>query len=151
VSSQPNASDQRTKATKGSVQIKNSNGRLQLVFSHDGRRHYLSTGLADIPVNRKVAAFKANIIEEDIFYDRFDPSLEKYRTDKNSGAVLSTFTPVTPIHKPKPSLGGLWDKYQQFKEPSVSANTLSRDYERYRSHITKLPTQSLDDAVQIRD
>jgi hypothetical protein len=38
------------KASKGTVQIKNSNERLQLVFSYTGKRHYLSTGFtAHIP------------------------------------------------------------------------------------------------------
>ena len=120
------------------------------MFSYGGRQHYLSPGLADSLINRKVAAFKASIIEEDIVYQRFDSTLEKYKSEKNSGAALSPFTPITPIQKPKPSLGELWNRYEQFKEPSVSANTMSRDYDRYRSHITKLPTESLDDAVQIR-
>jgi len=55
MSSQPNASHQRPKAIKGSVQIKTSNDRLQLVFSYGGRRHYLSTGSADTPVNCRLA------------------------------------------------------------------------------------------------
>jgi len=33
----------------------------------------------------------------------------------------------------------------------VSVNTVSRDYDRYRSHLAKLPSQSLEDAVGIRD
>ncbi|MGK7938041.1 MAG: site-specific integrase, partial [Xenococcaceae cyanobacterium] len=33
------------KASKGSVVIINSNGRLQLRFSYCGKRHYISIGL----------------------------------------------------------------------------------------------------------
>ncbi len=40
---------------KGSVQIKVSNGPVQLVFSHAGKRHYLSTGLGESKLNRKAA------------------------------------------------------------------------------------------------
>jgi Arm DNA-binding domain len=50
MSFQPKTPERQPKASKGSVQIKNSNGRIQLVFSYSGRRHYLSTGLTDTPV-----------------------------------------------------------------------------------------------------
>ena len=60
----------RTKSSKGSVQIKNSNGRLQLVFSHPlvnpqgelkSKRFYLSTGREDTSVNRHLAAALAGL------------------------------------------------------------------------------------------
>jgi len=59
-------------AGKGSTQIKVSNGCLQLVFSHAGKRHYLSTGLGDSKLNRKATEAKAKLMETDIAYDRFD-------------------------------------------------------------------------------
>lgn len=86
------------KASKASVQIKNSNGRLQLAFSHRGKRHYLSLGLPDNKVNRKAAQAKASLIESDIAFDRFDPTLAKYKPQ----LALSTVTPITPIFTPKP-------------------------------------------------
>lgn len=52
------------KATQGSVQIKISNGRLQLVFSHAGKRDYLSLELLDNKVNRKAAKAKTKMIEQ---------------------------------------------------------------------------------------
>jgi len=69
--------DTQRKASKGSVQIKNSNGRLQLVFSHASKRHYLSLGLPDNKLNRKAAEARAKLIESDIAYDRFDETLVK--------------------------------------------------------------------------
>jgi integrase len=51
------------KASKGSVQIKISHDRLQLVFSYAGKRHYLSLGFPDGKVNRKLAEAKARQIE----------------------------------------------------------------------------------------
>jgi integrase len=62
------------KAPKGTVQIKSSNSRLQLVFTHAGKRHYLSLGLVDTKENRKAALAKKKLIEADIAYDRFDIS-----------------------------------------------------------------------------
>ena len=51
------------KALKGSVQIKSSNNRLQLVFSYGSKRHYLSTGFPDTPEYQKLAKMKASEIE----------------------------------------------------------------------------------------
>lgn len=136
------------KASKGSVQIKISNQRLQLVFSHAGKRHYLSLGLPDNKVNRKAAEAKAKLIESDIAYDRLDPTLAKYKPQ----SALSTVTPVfTPSSTPELSLAELWERYTEFKKPQVSPSTFTLDYRKYRNHIANLPTQSLDNALQIRD
>ncbi|MBD2502316.1 site-specific integrase [Anabaena azotica] len=132
---------------KGSVSIISSNGRLQLRFHYGGKRHYLSTGLLDIPANRKLAEFKAAEIEKDILYERFDESLEKYKPRSS----LSTVTPVTPIHKQKPHLDELWNKYSEFKKPQISPSTFAKDFAKHRNHIAKLPTRSLDEASTIRD
>jgi hypothetical protein len=104
------------KASKGSVQIKESNGRLQLVFSFGGKRHYLSTGFSDTHANRKLAEMKARQIELDILSGNFDPTLDKYKPQ----SVLSTITPVTPIAKVKPELDELWEKYIEFKTRYLS-------------------------------
>lgn len=140
--------DTQHKASKGSVQIKVSNGRLQLVFSHAGKRHYLSLGLPDNKVNRKATEAKAKLIESDIAYDKLDPTLAKYKPQ----SALSTITPAfTPIRTPERSLADLWEQYTQFKKPQVSPSTFKLDYRKYRNHIANLPTQSLDNALQIRD
>ncbi|KZL51247.1 integrase [Nodularia spumigena CENA596] len=135
------------RGSKGSVSIINSNGRLQLRFHYGGRRYYFSTGWADTPTSRKLAELKAEEVEEDILWERFDESLEKYKPKSS----LSTVTPLTPIQKPKPELDQLWDKYSQFKKPQVSPSTFAKDFTKHRNHITKLPTRSLDEASAIRD
>jgi len=139
--------DTQHKASKGSVQIKSSNGRLQLVFSHAGKRHYLSLGLPDHKLNRKAAEAKAKLIESDIAYDRFDTTLAKYKPS----SALSTFTPtVTPIAAP--NLAELWERYTDFKRPSLSPNTLVKEFATVDRCITqKLPTKNLDGALVIRD
>ena len=63
----------RKKSKNGSVQIRNSNNRLQLVFTFEGKRHFISTGLGDTPYNRKQAQDKALEIERDIAYGQFNP------------------------------------------------------------------------------
>lgn len=135
------------RASKGSVSILNSNNRLQLRFRYGGKRHYISTGLADTPANRKLAELHALEIEKDILCEEFDETLQKYQPK----SALSTVTPITPIRKPKPQLDELWDKYSQFKKPQVSPSTYAKDFSKHRNHIAKLPTRSLDEASAIRD
>jgi len=134
------------RASKGSVSIRVSNGRLQLQFRHAGKRHYLSLGLADTPANRKLANLKASEIEKDILYERFDPTLEKYKHQSQQRLSI-----VTPIKKSQPTLGELWEKYSEFKKPQTSPSTYAKSFKRYRNHIQELPTQSLDEAQAVRD
>jgi integrase len=135
------------KASKGSVTLLVSNGRLQLRFSFAGKRQYLSTGYPDTPTYRKLAEIKAAEIEKDILYERFDPSdLSKYRTQTQAQQV----TPVTPSEE-SVSLVMLWDKYMDFKRPSLSPSTIANDFIRVRNCLSGLPKQSIDDAVGIRD
>lgn len=69
------------KAKQGTVQIKNSSDRLQLVFSWRRQRYYFSTGLPDSFINRKQAEQKACQIELDFVLGNFDPSLDKYQPE----------------------------------------------------------------------
>ncbi len=67
------------KAASGSVKVKDSNNRLQLVFTHGGKRHYISLGLTNTPINRKLAQEQAFQIQRDLEYGEFDPTYEKYK------------------------------------------------------------------------
>lgn len=144
------------KALKGSVQVKVSNNRLQLVFSRPvvdpvtselkSKRHYLSLGLDDTEQNRKLAEFKAREIEEDIFKDRFDPTLAKYKPH----SALSTVTPIITPSK-NPSLAQLWEKFIEYKRPQCSPNTMYYVYGHFTKYLDKLPTHDLSRATEIRD
>lgn len=137
--------DSKGRASKGSVTILVSNGRLQLRFSYGGKRHYLSLGLStDDKRNWRIAERKAAIIEEDIHKERLDLTLAKYKPQ----SALSTVTPITP---PKLDLAELWKQYEAFKKPQVSQTTYAVDYRKYRNHIAKLPTRDLENAIAIRD
>ena len=139
--------DTQRKSSKGSVQVKNSNGRLQLVFSYAGKRHYLSLGLPENKETLKAAEAKAKLIEFDIIYDRFDETLAKYKPQSALSTVTPIFTPISEL-----SLNILWQRYTEFKRPSISPNTLVKEFATVERCIEKhLPTTSLDDAVIIRD
>lgn len=140
----------------GSVQIKNSNGRLQIVFSHPitneageikTKRFYLSTKHDDTPLGRQQASIIAAKIQRDIDYGEFDATLAKYKPT----ASLKTITPSSRSTTPTQDLEKLWEQYTQFKKPQISPSTYAVDYRKYRNHITTLPTKNLDDAVTIRD
>jgi integrase len=131
------------KASKGSVQVINSNNRLQLRFRYAGKRHYLSMGLPDTVINRKAAEAKARQIELDIISGNFDETLDKYKPQ----SALSTAEEITP----EVSLKELWEAFLEFKRPQCSENTMKYTYGVYTGYMEKLPTHSLKKASQIRD
>lgn len=51
----PNGSKTQRKAKVGTVTVRNSNNRLQLVFTYAGKRHFVSLGLSKSPLNLKKA------------------------------------------------------------------------------------------------
>lgn len=87
---------------KGQVAVIASNGWLQLRFSYQGERQYLSLGLKDTSENRKLAEAKAKLIESDIAYERFDQTLEKYKNEAQQNSSK-------PQDKPQIHLDRLWD------------------------------------------
>lgn len=135
------------KSSKGSVVVFNSHNRLQLRFRFGGKRHYISLGLCDTLLNRRFAELKAAEIEQDILKERFDTTLEKYKSasDKEKNALS------TSVDTSKPDLDELWKKYSEFKKPQVSPSTYAKDFKRHRNHIAALPTRSIDEASTIRD
>lgn len=69
---------------KGTVAVQNFKGVLRLVWSFQGKQHYLYCGLADTPLNRIVAEGRAKIIEGDLVTGNFDPTLAKYRPERQN-------------------------------------------------------------------
>ncbi|XWK89484.1 MAG: tyrosine-type recombinase/integrase [Phormidium sp.] len=69
---------------KGNVAVQNFKGVLRLVWSYAGKRYYLYCGLADTPLNRIVAEGKAKVIEGDLATGNFDPSLAKYKPERQN-------------------------------------------------------------------
>ena len=136
------ATGTKQKASKGTVRIKTSNDRLQLVFSHGGKRHYLSLGLPDTKLNRRAAEAKAKLIEADIAFEKFDPTLAKYRSEpeveeipEEEGVDLLT----------------LWTQFVEFKRPQCSPNTMRQTYRPYTNHVKRFPTHELAKANEIRN
>lgn len=129
---------------KGKPKIKSSNGSLQLVFTYRGERIYFTLGMRDTPENRKRAEDKALWIHQDILNERFDESLEKYR----SKAQLKLIRPDTAEEV---SVRHLWDLYLQYRSAMVSPTTMKNQYAAITSHLRKLPRHTVKDAIAIRD
>jgi integrase len=131
-----------TKASAGTVQVRNSNGRLQLVFPYKGSRKYLSLRLPDSKQNRDYAEMQARRIQLDLLANNFDESLEKY------SGKSSIDTPATIDDA---SIKTLWSKYTDYKRSQLSQTTIAKDFERITQHIDRFPSENLADAVAIRD
>jgi integrase len=117
--------DLKPKASKGSVQIKTSNGRLQLVFTYAGKRHYLSLGFSDTKTHRKLAEAKARQLALDMLSGHFDPTLERYKPQ----VAMSVATPdIQPQVPPKIALADLWEGFVEYKRPQCSENTSHRNF-----------------------
>ena len=67
------------KASKGTVKVIASHGRLQLRFRYGGERHYLSVGLPEPPTGRMVAQQRASQIPLDILSGNFVPLWQSIR------------------------------------------------------------------------
>ncbi|WP_249106494.1 tyrosine-type recombinase/integrase [Argonema galeatum] len=104
---------------------------------YGGEQKRLYLGLPDTAINREAASVKARIIEADIAFDKFDISLQRYRS------------PVAAVNT-APLLGKLWEQYEIHKSRTLAASTMDREFKRVARHIAKLPSQRLKDARLIR-
>jgi integrase len=136
----------KSKASAGTVQIRSSNGRLQLRFSYRGKRHCLSLGLIDTPVNRKAAGAKGKLIESDITFERLDETLAKYKPKSSPSFFIPTVIPT----EPSLTLTSLWQQYFEYKALNASPKTVNGTYEPVTAHLAKCKTDGLADAVKFR-
>jgi integrase len=81
-----------------------------------------------------------------MIYERFDPTLEKYKPQ----TALSVTTTAAPLPVPKTSLLDLWKKYTQFQQAHLEETTIIRDYGKIEKRIRKFPKPYLEDAIAIQ-
>lgn len=111
------------------------------------RQFFISSGLKDTKRNREIVRTKRDAILTDVTLGRFDSSLNSYQFQSNQS------TKIEPELKTKYqyNLQELWHKFTEFKAPQLEQTTILIRYKNFENHIARLPTQSLDDAVKIRD
>jgi Domain of unknown function (DUF3596). len=95
---------------KGSVKVQIFKDRLRLVWSWEGKRFSLYIGLPDTIANRKAASIKASQIELDIASGNFDPSLVKYKPQKQESISVSD----------------LFDKFVEYQRRKIEPATLAK-------------------------
>lgn len=101
------------------------------MFTFEGKRHFVSTGLGDTPFNRKQAQDKALEIERDIAYGEFQPdNLEKYKPE----AALTTVDADSPPSIPAIELSEIWFRYTEARKTGKSPATI-RMYGWVANHI----------------
>lgn len=66
---------------RGKVNLREKNGGIEIYFSYGGQRKTLGAG-SYTPANLKAAEIKVKQIELDIISGNFDPTLDKYRSQK---------------------------------------------------------------------
>lgn len=133
----------RRKAKTGSVKVRSSNNRLQLVFTHAGKRHFVSLGLSDTPLNMKQAQDLAFEVQRDLEYGEFDPTYQKYKP-------IAEVSASTSEAETAPGLITLWDRYVEYVATEASPNTINGTYAPVKAHMLRCKTDGLEDPLQFR-
>lgn len=126
---------------KGGISVEVFRDRLRLRWRFKGERYTIGLGYPNEPHYRKVAELKAKVIEADILYDRFDPTLAKYKQSQ---------APELP-QPPQLSLRKLWSEYVEYKRPQCKPSTMRSQYKNWTRYIQKFPIDNPYEAVTIRD
>jgi len=135
-----------SKRDRGTIGIEVYRGKLRLRLPRElfsGKQKAIYTRFPNTLEGRKEATKLAWRIEDDISRDTFDRTLAKYQAN----IKLIASSPESAR-----SLLELWDKYSEYRKPQLSITHYEENYrKRYRNAILELPTQSLTEAIQIRD
>ena len=137
------------RASDGSVVVQSFRGRLRLRMPrhlYGGEQKYLSLGMPDTAENWKLAEAKAQLIESDIKFERFDPTLSKYKPQTHL-TVIETIKP-----QPEITFSQLFVKYLQYKKPTVKETTFNYLVTGIQSYVDRCPYQAVseENALQVR-
>lgn len=133
----------RRKAKTGSVKVRSSNNRLQLVFTHAGKRHFVSLGLSNTPLNLKQAQDIAFELQRDLEYGEFDPTYQKYKPAAEIAADSGEAEDA-------PGLMALWKRYAEYVSTHASPNTINGTYDPVKAHLKRCRTDGLENPLQFR-
>ena len=139
----------------------NNNGSILLRFTYDGERYAFTpvrgAKYSDQWDLRRVEAIATTILT-DIEAGIFDKTLFKYKSQSSDSLqqqierTRKQLSEIRQHEKPKIDLKDLWNKYVEYKKPSLSPSTLEIDFKRRIGNtLNLLPTTNIHDAVLIRD
>jgi integrase len=123
------------------INLKISNGRCQLHFTHQGKPYYFSPGFPDTPEGRAYTQLLASRIQDDILKDRFT-DLATYRQTKKTAPATEPLPPA--------SLAKLWPAYLDYLRPQRSPSTMGTQFKWQTQILDRCPFD-LDQAPKIRD
>jgi len=103
----------------GSVKVKVLRNRRRLTWSWQGKRFCLYMGLSDATANRKLAEIKAVTLELDMASGNFDPSLTKYKPQKQESLSVSD----------------LFQRFVEYKRRKIELSTLAK-YLGLQKHVS---------------
>jgi integrase len=135
------------KQSKGGVGLEAFRNRLRLRLPRslfNGKQTYLSLGVDDTKLNRKIAEQKIRQIEADILSNNFDFTLATYKPQTHLASV-AYLKPKQELKIPE-----LWLEFQAFKQPNCAPGTW-RTYVLQGNYLEKCPYKSLEDAQQVFD
>lgn len=134
----------------GSVVVQDFRGRIRLRLPrslYGGEQKYLSLGMPNTPENWELAEAKAQLIESDIKFERFDPTLKKYKPQTH-------LTVVEPIKtKPELTFSELFNRYLLFKKPSLKTTTFNYLIKSIQVYIDRFPDTKVSEetALEVRE
>lgn len=126
------------KERAGRVTIERNGEYVRLRWTILGKTYSLNVGKDSRSVIQAARA-KAGRINDDITFDRFDVTLERY--GKQSATVLEVVPPTQP--KEEISLRQLWDKFLADKMPTLKAKTQD-EYHNFTKLLDKVDGLSYD-------
>jgi len=115
----------------GRVQIERFGNSLRLRWSSNCKRYSLTVG-RDSRDTLKAARAKAQAIDSDITFDRFDSTLEKYGKKQRPPLEVAS-----PDKAPKTQLRQLWDKFLAYKLPHLKPAT-QQEYDSFDRLLDKV-------------
>ncbi|MBD1832446.1 site-specific integrase [Cyanobacteria bacterium FACHB-472] len=130
----------------------NNNGSIAIQFQLEGRTYKFSPikgGKYNNPIDLGRAKAVATQISLDIAQGIFDSTLEKYKVKQTNTELLSrpkgrnTQDAKRDLEEAKQEVAlriisvEIWDKYVEFKRPSVSPSTIAKDFTKVRNYLLK--------------
>ncbi len=138
----------KKRAPRGSVKVSSNNGSLRLRWNYKQQRYTLQLGLrAGHPIHEFLAGDRALWLERRIKYGEFDPDkMDYYRAVLHGEqANPKDFTAIKLM-----PLDEIWRKYIAVRRTGKSPATL-KQYRWTERHISRLPTQSLEQPQTVLD
>lgn len=127
-----------SRSRKGTVAVKNHRGNIQLIWSYQSKRYYLSLGVPYTKQNLPKAEQTASAIESDMLWGQFDTTLVKY----NPSSYLR-------LEAKSPNLHYLWKQFVEHKSKTCCPNTMKTQYQAWTNHLGRIPHHDLLDTKPV--